>query len=57
MRRIRHPKPNPIAALLKKSGGKINLVAQLGDDIEDLKVFHTDFTEIIYQRGGPRIQI
>jgi len=57
MRRIRHPKPNPIAALLKKSGSKINLVAQLGDDIEDLKVFYTDFTEIIYQRGRAKAQL
>jgi len=42
---------------LKKSGSKINLVAQLGDDIEDLKVFYTDFTEIIYQRGRAKAQL
>ena len=57
MRRIRHPKPNPIAALLKKSGSTINLVAPLGDDIADLRVFYTDFTEIIYRRGRAKAQL
>lgn len=50
MRRVRHPRPNPIIRLLRQSGDKINLVAKL-EGIDNLKVLYTDFTEIIY-RGG-----
>ena len=56
MRRLRHPKPNPIAQLLRKSGSLVNLVAQI-DEIEDLKVLYTDFTEIVYQRGQAKAQL
>lgn len=56
MRKIRHPKPNPIGALLKHSGSKINLVASMGDDIEDLKVLYTDFTRIVYRQGRDQAQ-
>jgi putative transposase len=57
MRRVRHPKPNPIARLLQKSGSKINLVARMGDDIGDLRVFYTDFTEIVFREGRAKAQL
>lgn len=56
MRRVRHPKPNPIARLLRQSGDKINLAAKL-KDIEDLQVLYTDFTEIVYQSGRAKAQL
>ena len=35
---------------------QINLVSQL-EEIHDLEVLYTDFTEIIYQRGKARVQL
>jgi putative transposase len=56
IRRVRPPKPNPIRKLLKEAGSKINLVSHL-KEIDDLEVFYTDFTEIIYRRGLAKAQL
>jgi len=42
--------------LLKEAGSKINLVSHL-KEIDDLEVFYTDFTEIIYRRGLVKAQL
>ena len=57
MRRVQQPKPNPIAVLLKKSGSKINLVAQLGGGISDLGVVYADFPAVVYRRGRAKAQL
>ena len=36
--------------LVKEAGERANLVAEL-EDIQDLSVFYTDFTQIRYQHG------
>ncbi len=56
LKRVRHPKPNPINKLLKEAGSKINLIAHL-KKIDDLEVLYTDFTEIVYRRGQAKAQL
>lgn len=56
MKRVKTPKPNPIVKLLKEAGWKINLVSRLRE-IDDLEVFYTDFTEIIYGKGQAKAQL
>ncbi len=56
IKRVRPPKPNPIRKLLKEAGSKINLVMHL-KEIDDLEVFYTDFTEIVYRRGLTKAQL
>lgn len=56
IKRVRPPKPNPIRKLLKEAGSKINLVSHL-KEIDDIEVFYTDFTEIIYRRGLAKAQL
>jgi len=56
IKRVRPPKPNPIRKLLKEAGSKINLVMHL-KEIDDLEVFYTDFTEIVYRKGLAKAQL
>lgn len=56
MKKVKHPKPNPIHKLLKEVGGQINLVSRL-KKIDDFEVLYTDFTEIIYQKGQAKAQM
>lgn len=48
LRRIKTPKPSPLAQHIKNLGGKANLVAQL-TKIQPLQVVFTDFTQISCQ--------
>ena len=50
IKRVKPHKPNPIRTFLKEAGSRINLVAKL-QEIDDLEVFYTDFTELRYRRG------
>jgi putative transposase len=56
MKRVKKPKPNPIVKLLKEAGSKVNLVSRLRE-IDDLEVFYTDFTEIVYGKGQAKAQL
>jgi len=56
MRRVKKPKLNPIVKLLKEAGSKVNLVSRLRE-IDDLEVFYTDFTEIVYSKGQAKAQL
>ena len=53
MKKLKRPKPNPIPKLLQEVGSRMNLVSQL-KEIGDLEVLYTDFTEVIYQKGGQK---
>lgn len=50
IRRIKKPGNNPVYQVVKEAGERVNLVAEL-EDIQDLSVFYTDFTQIRYQHG------
>jgi len=56
MKRVKKPKPNPIVKLLKEAGSKVNLLSRLRE-IDDLEVFYTDFTEIVYGKGQAKAQL
>jgi putative transposase len=56
IKRIRKPKTSSLAKLLKETGAKINLVANLSS-IDDFEVLYTDFTEILYRRGQAKAQL
>jgi len=56
IRRIRKPKASSLVKLLKETGPKINLVANLAS-IDDFEVLYTDFTEIVYRRGRAKAQL
>jgi transposase InsO family protein len=56
IKRIRKPKAGSLARLLKESGPRINLVANLAA-IDDFEVLYTDFTEIVYRRGRAKAQL
>lgn len=44
-RKVKYPKPSPLAQYIKELGAKANLLSQL-DEIKPLRVFLTDFSEI-----------
>jgi putative transposase len=56
IKRIRKPKASSLARLLKETGSRINLVANLCS-IDDFEVLYTDFTEILYRRGRAKAQL
>jgi transposase InsO family protein len=56
IKRIRKPKASSLARLLKETGPRINLVANLSS-IDDFEVLYTDFTEILYRRGRAKAQL
>jgi transposase InsO family protein len=56
IKRIRKPKASSLARLLKETGSRINLVANLRS-IDDFEVLYTDFTEILYRRGRAKAQL
>ena len=56
MKKLKAPKPNPIHKLLKEVGSSMNLVSRL-KEIDDLEVLYTDFTEVLYQKGGAKAQL
>jgi len=56
IKRIRKPKTSSMARLLKETGPRINLVANL-PSIDDFEVLYTDFTEILYRRGRAKAQL
>ena len=56
IKRIRKPKTSSLARLLKETGPRINLVANL-PSIDDFEVLYTDFTEILYRRGRAKAQL
>lgn len=56
LKRIRKPKGSSLARLLKETGPRINLVANLSS-IDDFEVLYTDFTEILYRRGRAKAQL
>jgi putative transposase len=49
-RRIKKPGHNPVHQLVKEAGKRANLVAGL-EEIHELSVLYTDFTQIRYQHG------
>jgi len=53
IKRVKKPKTSSLARLLKETGPRINLVANLSS-IDDFEVLYTDFAEIIYRRGRCR---
>jgi putative transposase len=55
IKRIRKPKMSSLTKLLKETGLKVNLVANLSA-INDFEVLYTDFTEILYRRGRAKAQ-
>ena len=56
IKRIRKPKTSSMAKLLKETGPRVNLVANLSS-IDDFEVLYTDFTEILYRRGRAKAQL
>lgn len=50
LRRVKTPKPSPLAQYIKNLGAKVNLVAKL-KEVKIFQVIFTDFTEIICQFG------
>ncbi|MDH7514044.1 MAG: IS3 family transposase [Clostridiales bacterium] len=56
IKRIRRPKTSSLARLLKETGSRVNLVANLSV-IDDFEVLYTDFTEILYRRGRAKAQL
>lgn len=55
MRTVKRPPESAVRTILREAGPLINLVAHL-DEIDDLEVLYTDFTQIRYQRGGAKAQ-
>ena len=55
IKRVRKPKTSSMAKLLKETGPRVNLVANLSS-IDDFEVLYTDFTEILYRRGRAKAQ-
>jgi putative transposase len=56
IKRIRKPKTSSLARLLKETGARVNLVANLSS-IDDFEVLYTDFTGILYRRGRAKAQL
>jgi putative transposase len=56
IKRVRKPKRSSLARLLKETGSKINLVANL-TSIDDFEVLYTDFMEIVYRRGRAKAEL
>ncbi len=56
IKRVRKPKASSMAKLLKETGPKVNLVANLSS-IDDFEVLYTDFTEILYRIGRAKAQL
>jgi putative transposase len=56
IKRIRKPKTSSLARLLKETGPRINLVANL-TSIDNFEVLYTDFTEILYRRGRAKAEM
>jgi len=56
IKRVRKPKTSSLARLLKETGPRINLVANLSL-IDDFEVLYTDFAEILYRRGRAKAQL
>jgi putative transposase len=52
---VKRPQESAVRKLLREAGPLINLVAQL-DDIDDLEVLYTDFTQFHYQKGAAKAQ-
>lgn len=56
LKRVHRPKPSGVRVLLQETGSQVNLVVSL-EDINDLEVLYTDFTEILYHRGQAKAQL
>ena len=54
IRAIRAPRQSAIREALRAMGDRINLVADLGT-IDIFKVFYTDFTELLFDRGRQKV--
>lgn len=53
VRIVRGPKASAIRRVLQRLGDRINLVARL-ESIRPLRVFYTDFTELVFDRQGQK---
>lgn len=56
LRTVRPPRPGPVRKVLVQMGDRINLVADL-ETIVPFEVLHTDFTELLYDRGSRKAQL
>jgi len=56
LRTVRLPRPGTVRKVLVQMGNRINLIAGL-ETIAPFEVLHTDFTELLYDRGSRKAQL
>jgi len=56
LRTVRPPRPSAVRRVLVQMGNRINLIAGL-ETISPFEVLHTDFTELLYDRGSRKAQL